>query len=119
MKIVRRLKNKIMILAVTVMLCMNKYVHADVVQEVSGGGAIQSSKLGQGIFKMIRDIIGTLQWLLPLVCVAVALYNIVKMATGDEQERSIYLKRLKTTAIVLIVGLLSVTIVNLITNYFA
>jgi len=118
LKIVRRLKNKIMILAVTVMLCMNKYVHADVVQEVSGGGDIQNSKLGKGVFKMMRDVTGTLQWILPVVGIAVALWCLFKIMTGDEQDQNIYKKRLVKIGVCIIGGLVAVTIVNLIAKYF-
>ena len=40
---------------------------AEVVTEVQGGGQIQNSKLGQGLLNMVRDITGTMQWILPIV----------------------------------------------------
>lgn len=45
----------------------NKVNAAEVVTEVQGGGEIQSSKLGQGLLNMVRDVTGTMQWILPVV----------------------------------------------------
>ncbi len=118
MKIIRRLKNKIIFFTATIILSMNNIAHADVVQEVSGGGAIQSSKLGQGISKMIQDATGFLLILLPSICVPVGVFNLIRALSGDEQERSMYLKRVKASIVILIVGLLAIPIVNLIAKYF-
>lgn len=51
---------------ISILANMNK-VYADVVTEVEGGGEIQSSKLGQGLLNMVKDITGTMQWILPVV----------------------------------------------------
>ena len=48
-------------------LTANKVNAAEVVPEVQGGGEIQSSKLGQGLLNMVRDVTGTMQWILPVV----------------------------------------------------
>lgn len=48
-------------------LIANKVNAAEVVTEVQGGGEIQSSKLGQGLLNMVRDVTGTMQWILPVV----------------------------------------------------
>ncbi len=48
-------------------LTTNKVNAAEVVTEVQGGGEIQSSKLGQGLLNMVRDVTGTMQWILPVV----------------------------------------------------
>ena len=48
-------------------LMANKVNAAEVVTEVQGGGQIQSSKLGQGLLNMVRDVTGTIQWILPIV----------------------------------------------------
>ena len=48
-------------------LTANKVNAAEVVTEVQGGGEIQSSKLGQGLLNMVRDVTGTMQWILPVV----------------------------------------------------
>ena len=37
-------------------LTANKVNAAEVVTEVQGGGEIQSSKLGQGLLNMVRDV---------------------------------------------------------------
>lgn len=51
---------------ISILANMNK-VYADVVTEVEGGGEIQSSKLGQGLLNMVKDVTGTMQWILPVV----------------------------------------------------
>ena len=48
-------------------LTANKVNAAEVVTEVQGGGEIQSSKLGQGLLNIVKDVTGTLQWILPIV----------------------------------------------------
>ena len=48
-------------------LTANKVNAAEVVTEVQGGGEIQSSKLGLGLLNMVRDVTGTMQWILPVV----------------------------------------------------
>ena len=48
-------------------LTANKVNAAEVVTEVQGGGEIQSSKLGQGLLNMVRDVTGTMQCILPVV----------------------------------------------------
>ncbi|MBP3501959.1 MAG: hypothetical protein J6K42_00540 [Clostridia bacterium] len=50
-----------------IILTANKVNAAEVVTEVQGGGEIQSSKLGQGLLNMVRDVTGTMQWILPVV----------------------------------------------------
>lgn len=54
-------------IATGMILTANKVNAAEVVTEVQGGGEIQSSKLGQGLLNMVRDITGTMQWILPVV----------------------------------------------------
>ena len=52
----------------TLMFFITSKVNAvEVVTEVQGGGQIQNSKLGQGLLNMVRDITGTMQWILPIV----------------------------------------------------
>ena len=70
---------------------MNR-VYADVVTEVQGGGEIQNSKLGQGLLSMVKDITGTMQWILPVVGVCFILFYVFKIMTGDEQDQQRYKK---------------------------
>ena len=60
--------NKLLSIFGTIIIMLSNRVYAaEVVSEVSDGGAIQSSKLGQGLLNIVRDITGTLQWILPIV----------------------------------------------------
>ncbi len=115
---IKKLSLKITGILASLVIFFNNIAYADVVQEVSGGGEIQSSKLGQGLFKMIRDITGFFQWILPVAGVCMCLYFIVKIVTGDEQDQARYKKKIITVLVCIIAGLVAVTIVNLIAKYF-
>ena len=88
------------------------------VEEVSGGGAIQSSVIGSGLMNMIKDITGTLQWIIPVAGVMVILYYVFKIMTGDEQDQMRYKKSIVKVLVCIVVSIVAVTIVNLITKYF-
>ena len=87
------------------------------VDEVSGGGSIQSSKIGTGIMKMVKDLTGTLQWIIPTAGVMVILFYIFKIMTGDEQDQMRYKKTIVKVLICVVVSILAVTIVNLVAGY--
>ena len=67
---------------------------------------------------MVKDITGTLQWLLPIIGVAMCLFFLFKIVTGDEQDQQRYKKSIVKVLICIIAGLVAVTIVNLISKYF-
>lgn len=52
---------------------------ASIVDEANGGGAIKDSALAKGLMNMIKDLTGTLQWIIPFVGVLVILYYIFKI----------------------------------------
>lgn len=101
-----------------VMSLLSTTSYADVVSEVSGGGEIESSKLGQGLLNIVRDMTGTMQWILPIVGVCFILFYVFKIMTGDEQEQQRYKKAIIKVLVCIVIGLLAVTIVNLISRYF-
>lgn len=88
------------------------------VEEVSGGGAIQSSVIGTGLMNMVKDLTGTLQWIIPVVGVLVVLFYVFKIMTGDEQDQMRYKKAIVKVLVCIVVSIVAVTIVNLITKYF-
>lgn len=88
------------------------------VEEVNGGGAIQSSVIGTGLMNMIKDLTGTLQWIIPVAGVMVILYYVFKIMTGDEQDQMRYKKSIVKVLVCIVVSIVAVTIVNLITKYF-
>ena len=96
----------------------NKVQATDIVSEVEGGGSIQSSKLGQGLLNIVRDVTGTIQWILPITGVCFILFYIFKIMTGDEQDQQRYKKSIIKVLVCIVIGLLAVTIVNLIARYF-
>lgn len=51
------------------------------VEEVTGGGSIQNSKIGTGIMSMVKDLTGTLQWIIPTAGVMVILFYVFKIMT--------------------------------------
>ena len=109
------------LLLATTMLIMtfaNKVQATDIVSEVEGGGSIQSSKLGQGLLNIVRDVTGTIQWILPITGVCFILFYIFKIMTGDEQDQQRYKKSIIKVLVCSVIGLLAVTIVNLVARYF-
>lgn len=118
MKKLREFSCKITGILASLLVFFNNIAYADVVSEVSGGGDIQNSKLGQGIFNMVRDFTGFLQWILPIAGVCLSVYFVIRIMNGDEQDQARYKKRIVTVGICIIAGLVAVTIVNLIAKYF-
>lgn len=110
--------SKAIIGVMTTMFMFSNKVNADVVSEVSGGGNIQSSKLGQGLLNIVRDVTGTIQWILPITGVCFILFYVFKIMTGDEQDQQRYKKSIIKVLVCIVIGLLAVTIVNLIAKYF-
>lgn len=88
------------------------------VEEVGSGGAIQDSVIGKGLMNMIKDLTGTLQWIIPVAGVMVVLYYVFKIMTGDEQDQMRYKKAIVKVLVCIVVSIVAVTIVNLITKYF-
>lgn len=123
MKKIQKLKKgkfQKLLLATTmaIMTFANKVQATEIVSEVEGGGSIQSSKLGQGLLNIVRDVTGTIQWILPITGVCFILFYIFKIMTGDEQDQQRYKKSIIKVLVCIVIGLLAVTIVNLIARYF-
>ncbi len=114
----KKLKKAILGIIPILTMFATKVNAADVVSEVQGGGNIQSSKLGQGLLNIVRDITGTMQWILPITGVCFILFYVFKIMTGDEQDQQRYKKSIIKVLVCIVIGLLAVTIVNLISRYF-
>ena len=99
-------------------MLITKTCFAATVDEVTGGGSIQESKLAVGAMNMVKDLTGTLQWLIPTAGVLVILFYVFKIMTGDEQDQQRYKKTIIKVLICIIVSILAVTIVNLVAGYF-
>lgn len=110
--------SKLSSLITLALISMQNTVFADVVQEAGGGGALQSSKLGQGLFNLVKDITGTLQWILPVIGACFIVYYVIRIQTGEEQDAMRYKKAIIRVLICIVVGVLAVTIINLISRYF-
>lgn len=113
-----KLKKALLLTQIAMLSFINKVQAADIVTEVEGGGNIQSSKLGQGLLNIIRDVTGTIQWILPITGVCFILFYVFKIMTGDEQDQQRYKKSIIKVLVCIVIGLLAVTIVNLISRYF-
>ncbi len=113
-----KLKKSILLTQIAMLTFITKVQAADIVTEVEGGGNIQSSKLGQGLLNIIRDVTGTIQWILPITGVCFILFYVFKIMTGDEQDQQRYKKSIIKVLVCIVIGLLAVTIVNLIARYF-
>ena len=112
----KKLKKTILRIMPIFFMYATKVNAADVVSEVQGGGSIQSSKLGQGLLNIVRDITGTMQWILPITGVCFILFYVFKIMTGDEQDQQRYKKSIIKVLVCIVIGLLAVTIVNLIST---
>lgn len=88
------------------------------VEEVNNGGAIQDSVIGKGLMNIVKDITGTLQWILPFAGVMAILYYVFKIMTGDEQDQMRYKKAIVKVLVCIVISIVAVTIVNLIAKYF-
>lgn len=113
-----KLKKSILLTQMAMLTFITKVQATDIVTEVEGGGNIQSSKLGQGLLNIIRDVTGTIQWILPITGVCFILFYVFKIMTGDEQDQQRYKKSIIKVLVCIVIGLLAVTIVNLIARYF-
>ena len=96
-------------------MTLSNTVFADIVSDVSGGGEIQSSKIGTGMLKLVKDLTGTLQF----VGVGFILWHVFKIMTGDERDQEIHKKGIIKVLVCIVVGLIVVTIVNLMGRYFS
>lgn len=115
---IKKLKKTMLGIIPSMLFLANKVNAADVVTEVQGGGSIQSSKLGQGLLNIVRDLTGTMQWILPITGVCFILFYVFKIMTGDEQDQQRYKKSIIKVLVCIVIGLLAVTIVNLVSRYF-
>ena len=113
-----KLKKSRLLTQMAMLTFITKVQATDIVSEVEGGGSIQSSKLGQGLLNIVRDVTGTIQWILPITGVCFILFYIFKIMTGDEQDQQRYKKSIIKVLVCIVIGLLAVTIVNLIARYF-
>lgn len=114
---IKRIKLKSLYIFSLLIVTMSS-VRGEVVSDVGNGGSIAASTLGTGIMNIIKDITGTLQWIIPVTGVGVILWCIFKIMTGDEQDNVRYKKNLIKTLICVVAGLIAVTIVNLVAKYF-
>lgn len=67
---------------------------------------------------IIYKIINTLGWIAGISCVAMILFAVFKIMTGDESEHSRYIKRIRNGIIAFILILTITVITNLVTKYF-
>lgn len=101
------------------LISLQNKVFAEVVPEPGDGGEIRNSKIGQGVYKLVNDVTGTLQWVLPVVGACFIVYYVIRIQTGEEQDAMRYKKSIIRVLICIVVGVLAVTIINLISRYFA
>ena len=91
-----KIKEKLLTLGTSLglgIMSLSNTVFADIVTEVSGGGEIQSSKIGTGMLRLVKDLTGTLQWIIPFVGVGFILWHIFKIISGDERDQEIQVKK--------------------------
>ena len=114
----KKLKKTILRIMPIFFMYATKVNAADVVSDVHVGWSIHSSILGQGLLNLVRYITGTMQWILPITGVCFILFYVFKIMTGEEKDKQRYKKSIKKDLVCIVIGLLAVTIVNLISRYF-
>ena len=117
-----KIKEKLLTLGTSLglgIMTLSNTVFADIVSEVSGGGEIQNSKIGTGMLKLVKDLTGTLQWIIPFIGVGFILWHVFKIMTGDERDQEVHKKGIIKVLGCIVVGLIVVTIVNLMGRYFS
>ena len=67
---------------------------------------------------LIYKIVNTLGWIAGIACVAMILFSLVKIMTGDEGDRDQYLTRIKHGIVAFILILTITNVVVLVTRYF-
>ena len=67
---------------------------------------------------LIYKIVNTLGWIAGIACVAMILFSLVKIMTGDEGDRDQYLTRIKHGIIAFILILTVTNVVMLVDKYF-
>lgn len=116
-----KIKEKLLTLGTALSLgiiTFSNRVFADIVTEVEGGGEIQKSKIGIGLMRLVQDLTGTLQWIIPFIGVGFILWHVFKIMTGDERDQDIHKKGIIKVLVCIVIGLIVVTIVNLMGKYF-
>ena len=111
-----KIKEKLLTLGTSLALgvmTLGNTVFADIVTEVQGGGEIEKSKIGTGMMRLVQDLTGT-----PFVGVGFILWHVFKIMTGDERDQDIHKKGIIKVLVCIVIGLIVVTIVNLMGRYF-
>ena len=88
------------------------------IDELGDGGDVAQSDLFKTGYTVIGDIAGTLQWVIPIAGVAMILWYIFRIMTGDDQDQQRYKKALTKVIICIIIAEVAVSIINLISGYF-
>lgn len=115
-------KLSILFLAAMFVVCgiLTGTVQADVITDYDGSkGNIGSSSLAKGFYNLISNLAGTLQWVIPITGIAMILWYVFRIMTGDEQDQQRYKKGLIKVLICIVVAEIAVTLINLIAGYFA
>ena len=113
----------ILVLLATLAICLVSFspiVNASVseIGEIGDGGDIADSTLFSNGYTLIGDIAGTLQWVIPIAGVAMILWYVFRIMTGDEQDQQRYKKGLVKIIICVIVAEVVVSLINVIIGYF-
>ena len=103
----------------TFLFATSGVVNADVITDYSGDrGDIGNSTIFTGLYSLISNVAGTLQWIIPIAGVAWILWYVFRIMTGDEQDQQRYKKGLVKVLICIVVAEVAVVLINLIAGYF-
>lgn len=94
-------------------------VNAELITDYTGEkGDIGSSTIFTGLYDLIANLAGTLQWVIPIAGVAFIMWYVFRIMTGDEQDQQRYKKGLIKVLICIVVAEMAVVLINLIAGYF-
>lgn len=95
-------------------------VHADVITDYdsSDKGALGSSSIFTGVYNLISNLAAVLQWVIPIAGVAMILWYVFRIMTGDEQDQQRYKKGLIKIIVCIVIAEVAVVLINLIASYF-
>ena len=85
----------------------------------SNGGKIANSTIGKGVKAIVNDVCGFLLILAPIIGVAAIVYFLIRKGMADQQEQSMWQKRVMTAIICTVLAEVAVAGVNLFISYMA
>ncbi len=82
------------------------------------GESVENSKAATGTEELINDVTSWLMVLIPLIGTVLIIYFALRRSGADEHSRQEWDKRIKVAITSIVIGLLSSSIINILTHYY-